>query len=76
MANYAVSDVAQVLRERDWADWDEMLTWLAAEPANPQEGMSQRDKDHLLRDLRAARDAGEELVREPGALYRAIHTGG
>ena len=72
MANYAVSDVAQILRERDWNDWDELLRWLEGQPANPQEGLSQRDKDELLRDMRQARDDGQELVREPGELYRAI----
>jgi hypothetical protein len=72
MANYAVSDVAQILREREWSDWDELLHWLEKQPANPQEGLSQRDKDELLRDMRQARDDGQELVREPGELYRAI----
>jgi hypothetical protein len=72
MANYAVSDVAQILREREWSDWDELLHWLEKQPANPQEGLSQRDKDELLRDMRQARDDGPELVREPGELYRAI----
>ena len=28
MANYAVSDVAQILREREWSDWNELLAWL------------------------------------------------
>jgi hypothetical protein len=74
MANYAVSDVAQILRERDWNDWDELLRWLEGQPANPQEGLSQRDKDELLRDMRQARDDGQELLREPGELYRAIMT--
>ena len=72
MANYAVSDVAQILREREWSDWDELLHWLEKQPANPQAGLSQRDKDELLRDMRQARDDGQELVREPGELYRAI----
>ena len=72
MANYAVSDVAQILRERDWNDWDELLRWLEGQPANPQEGLSQRDKDELLRDMRQARDDGQELLKEPGELYRAI----
>jgi hypothetical protein len=74
MANYAVSDVAQILRERDWNDWDELLRWLEGQPANPQEGLSQRDKDELLRDMRQARDDGQELLKEPGELYRAIMT--
>ncbi len=74
MANYAVSDVAQILRERDWNDWDELLHWLEGQPANPQEGLSQRDKDELLRDFRQARDDGQELLKEPGELYRAIMT--
>ncbi len=72
MANYAVSDVAQILREREWNDWDELLHWLEKQPANPQEGLSQRDKDELLRDMRQARDDGQELLKEPGELYRAI----
>ena len=74
MANYAVSDVAQILRERDWNDWDELLRWLEGQPANPQAGLSQRDKDELLRDMRQARDDGQELLKEPGELYRAIMT--
>ena len=73
MANYAVSDVAQVLRAGEWSDWDELLEWLERKPANAQEGLSERDKSELLRDLRRARDGGHELVREPGELYRLIH---
>ncbi len=73
MANYAVSDVAQVLREREWSSWDELLEWLQDVPANAQDGLSERDKEELLRDFRRARDDGQELLREPGALYRALH---
>ncbi len=74
MANYAVSDVAQILRERDWNDWDELLHWLEGQPANPQEGLSQRDKDELLRDFARARDEGVELTQDAGELYRTIIT--
>ena len=76
MANYGVSDVAQVLREREWSGWDELLDWLERAPANAQDGLSERDRAELLRDMRRARDAGQELLREPGELYRAIHRPG
>jgi hypothetical protein len=72
MANYGVSDVAAILRAQDWTGWDELLAWLRRQPADAQAGMSQRDKDELLRDMTAASEQGVELVREAGALYRAI----
>ena len=74
MANYAVSDVAQILREREWSDWDELLAWLEQQPAQADRGLSQRDKDELLRDFAKARDEGVELTQDAGELYRTIMT--
>jgi hypothetical protein len=74
MANYAVSDVAQILREREWSDWNELLAWLEKQPAQPDRGLSQRDKDELLRDFAKARDEGVELTQDAGELYRTIMT--
>ena len=70
MASYAVSDVAFILRERDWKDWDELLTWLEQQPVDPTRGLSASDRSELLEDLGRLRDEGRPLIREPGELYR------
>jgi hypothetical protein len=73
MANYAVSDVKFVLEAGDWSDWDPMIKWLEDQPAgDPTSGLSATDKDELLRDLRRARDEGQEFVTRAGELYRSI----
>jgi hypothetical protein len=72
MANYAVSDVAHILGDREWQSWDELIGSLEKEQPDATAGLSARDKDELLRDLRRARDDGQELVTKPGELYRAI----
>jgi len=74
MANYAVSDVKHILADREWESWDELITALEKEPPDATGGLSARDKEELLRDLRRARDGGEELVSKPGELYRTIIT--
>ena len=72
MANYAVSDVKHILADREWGSWDELISSLEKEAPDATGGLSARDKDELLRDLRRARDDGQELVTKPGELYRAI----
>ncbi len=76
MANYAVSDVAQILRERDWQDWDELLGWLRDEPIDTPGGLSATDRAELLRDLGRLRDEGRPLIKQAGELYRAALPGG
>lgn len=72
MANYAVSDVKHILQDREWSSWDELIASLESEQPDASAGLSARDKDELLRDLRRARDDGQELVSKAGELYRAI----
>lgn len=72
MANYAVSDVAHILGDHAWQNWDELIDSLEREQPDASGGLSARDKDELLRDLRRARDEGQELLTRPGELYRAI----
>ena len=74
MANYAVSDVKHILRDREWGSWDELISALEKEQPDANGGLSARDRDELLRDLRQARDDGAELVSKPGELYRTIIT--
>ena len=76
MANYAVSDVARILRERDWQDWDELLGWLRDEPIDTPGGLSATDRTELLRDFTRLRDEGQPLIKRPGELYRAALPGG
>ncbi len=76
MANYAVSDVARVLRERDWQDWDELLSWLRDQPIDTPGGFSAVDREELLRDFTRLRDEGEPLHKRAGDLYRAALPGG
>jgi hypothetical protein len=76
MANYAVSDVARVLRERDWQDWDELLGWLRDEPVDTPGGLSATDRSELLRDFTRLRDEGQPLLKQAGELYRAALPGG
>jgi len=76
MANYAVSDVKRILDERDWQSWDELLGWLRDEPIDTPGGFSATDREELLRDLTRLRDEGQELLKRPGELYRAVHPGG
>jgi hypothetical protein len=76
MANYAVSDVARILRERDWQDWDELLGWLRDEPIDTPGGLSATDRAELLRDLGRLRDEGRPLIKQAGELYRAALPGG
>ena len=74
MANYAVSDVKHILGDRQWQSWDELISSLEKEQPDASGGLSARDREELLRDLRRARDDGEELVTRPGELYRTIIT--
>ena len=76
MANYAVSDVARVLRERDWQDWDELLGWLRDQPVDAPGGLSATDRAELLRDFGRLRDEGQPLIKRAGELYRAALPGG
>jgi DNA-binding IclR family transcriptional regulator len=72
MSGYGVADVRTLLREREWRDWDELLEWLEQHHVNAQDGMSERDRDELLRDLRRLRDRGEALTNDVTELYQRL----
>ena len=71
MANYAVSDLTRVLRAGEWSDWDGLLGFLEQQADDPTDGLSARDRDELLTDLRRLRDSGQPFIADAGDLYRA-----
>ena len=72
MANYAVSDVTRVLRSGECSDWDGLLGFLERQDDDdPTDGLSARDRDELLADLRRLRDSGQPFIADAGDLYRA-----
>ncbi len=72
MAGYGVADVRILLGEREWNDWDDMVAWLLQQEPNAQEGMSERDRDELARDLRRLRDRGTPLTHDVTQLYQQL----
>ncbi len=72
MAGYGVADVRMVLRQRDWSDWTELLDWLGQADADAQEGMSERDRSELLRDLRRLQASGTPLTTDVTELYQQL----
>ncbi len=72
MAGYGVADVRRVLAERDWDNCDDMVAWLEQQEPNAQDGMSERDRDELARDLRRLRDRGTPLTNDVTALFQQL----
>jgi hypothetical protein len=72
MANYAVSDLTRVLRAGEFSDWEGLLGFLEQQDdGDPTDGLSSRDREELLIDLRRLRESGQPFIASPGDLYRA-----
>lgn len=69
--DYEQSDVAHVLRKREWHSYDEMIRWLDKEGDNDRR-LTPGEVSHMVEDLTRLKKSKREFISDPDQLYREL----
>lgn len=69
--DYEQSDVAHMLRKREWHSYDEMIKWLEREgDSDPR--LTPSEVSHLVQDLSKLKQRKAQFIKEPDRLYQEL----
>lgn len=69
--DYEPSDVAHVLRKREWHNYDEMIKWLEQEGDNDRR-LAPGEVSHMIQDLSKLKQRKAQFITEPDRLYQEL----
>ncbi|WP_213457127.1 hypothetical protein [Rhizomonospora bruguierae] len=69
--DYEQSDVAHLLRKREWHGYDEMIRWLKQD-GDADSRLTPREVSHMVEDLSRLRQRKTRFITEPQQLYREL----
>ena len=69
--DYDQSDVAHLLRKRDWRSYDEMITWLQQE-GDADARLTPGEVAHMVQDMSKLKKRKAQFIKEPDRLYHEL----
>lgn len=70
--DYKEDDVEQVMRKREWRDWDEVISWLR-EQGDADRRLTPGEVKHMVEDFTRLKEQGVPFTRDAHKLYEQAH---
>jgi hypothetical protein len=71
---YTESDVESVLREREWRDWNEVISWLREQGDNHRR-LTPGEVRAMVEDFTRLKDQGAPFTTDPQEIFKRARSG-
>lgn len=68
---YGERDLENVMKAREWRNWDELIDWLRTE-GDKMRGLTPGEVKQMIQDFSQMKEKGEPLPTDPHELYQRV----